>query len=108
MQCPLLHSARAKKLNFWNANIPSGHPDECTIKNDLEPILRLQNLQLQRQRCRRLDRFFKVEENTFALYSKSFFYAARKHTCFQNSLCWLHNRGVVNSYSTGVVTLYRM
>jgi hypothetical protein len=27
------------------------------------PILQLQNLQLQRQRCSRLERFFKVEEN---------------------------------------------
>jgi hypothetical protein len=30
-----------------------------------EPILRLLNLQLQRQRCRRMERFFKVEENFF-------------------------------------------
>jgi hypothetical protein len=30
-----------------------------------EPILRLLNLQLQHQRCCRLQRFFKVEENVF-------------------------------------------
>jgi hypothetical protein len=30
-----------------------------------EPILRLSNLQLQRQRCSRLERFFKVEEHIF-------------------------------------------
>jgi hypothetical protein len=27
-----------------------------------EPILRIQNLQLQRQRCSRLERFFNIEE----------------------------------------------
>jgi hypothetical protein len=31
----------------------------------LEPILRFLNLQLQRQRCSRLERFFKVEDNIF-------------------------------------------
>jgi hypothetical protein len=30
--------------------------------NQLEPILRFFNLQLQRQRCNGLERFFKVEE----------------------------------------------
>jgi hypothetical protein len=33
----------------------------------LEPILRLLNLQLQRQRCSRLERFFKVEQNNFQI-----------------------------------------
>jgi hypothetical protein len=32
---------------------------------DLDPILRLWNLKLQRQRCSRLELFFKVEENIF-------------------------------------------
>jgi hypothetical protein len=32
---------------------------------DREPILRLRNLQLRRQRCSRLDRFLKVEESIF-------------------------------------------
>jgi hypothetical protein len=36
---------------------------DCLKETDLEPILRLLNLQLQR--WRRLERFFKVEENTF-------------------------------------------
>jgi hypothetical protein len=31
----------------------------------LEPILRLLNLQPQRQRCNKLEGFFKVEEHTF-------------------------------------------
>jgi hypothetical protein len=36
------------------------------LKNwPLEPILRLLNLQLQRQRCSRLERFFRVDENIF-------------------------------------------
>jgi hypothetical protein len=35
------------------------------IQGDQEPILRLRNLQLQRQRCSRLERFLKVEENIF-------------------------------------------
>jgi hypothetical protein len=30
-----------------------------------DPLLRLRNLKLQRQRCSRLERFFKVEENCF-------------------------------------------
>jgi hypothetical protein len=32
---------------------------------ELEPILRLFNLQLKRQRCSRLERFFKAEEYIF-------------------------------------------
>jgi hypothetical protein len=30
-----------------------------------EPVLRLRNLQLQRQRCIRLERFFEEEDNIF-------------------------------------------
>jgi hypothetical protein len=53
----------------------------------LEPILRLWNLQLQRQRCSILERFSKyVEENNFV-------FKMRKATC-----------GLVNFYSAGVVT----
>jgi hypothetical protein len=44
----------------------SGHP-ACDIEQDKqEPILRLRNLQLQSQRCSRLGRFLKVEENFFS------------------------------------------
>jgi hypothetical protein len=51
-----------------------------------EPIRRLLNLQLQRQRCIRLERFFKVDEN---------------HLVFQTRLA---RRGVETFYSAGVVT----
>jgi hypothetical protein len=52
----------------------------------MPPILRLQNLQLQHQRCSRIERFTK--------WKKIFLFS--KH----NGLC---TRGVVNYYSAGVV-----
>jgi hypothetical protein len=47
----------------------------------LDPILRLLNLQLQRQSCRRLERFIKGDENIFDF----------------------NTRGVLNFYSAGGV-----
>jgi hypothetical protein len=69
----------------------------------LEPILRLVNLQLQRQRCSRVERFFKVEETMFVF-----------KTSKRTNLTWL-NRTLFNvtwnqsydfliySYNAGVV-----
>jgi hypothetical protein len=62
---------------------------QLRFQNNLEPILRHRNLQLQRQRCRRLGRFFNVK---------------RKYLFFKTR--WA-TRGVAIFYSAGVVTLDR-
>jgi hypothetical protein len=58
----------------------------CPKIINLDLILRLRNLQLQRQRCSRLERFFKVEKNTFVF---------KMHSA---------TRGVINLYIAGIVT----
>jgi hypothetical protein len=55
---------------------------------DQVPILRLLNLQLQRQRCSRLERFFKAGENIFVF----------------ETYYW-PTRGIVNFPSAGILTV---
>jgi hypothetical protein len=53
-----------KSLKSDNSNFLA-EKSYFAVTEILEPILRLWNLQLQRQRCSRLERFMKVEEYIF-------------------------------------------
>jgi hypothetical protein len=60
-----LDSVKSQNLVHFIIVLYETFTNYLQILQYLDPILRVRNLQLQRQCCGRLERFFNVEENIF-------------------------------------------
>jgi hypothetical protein len=67
--------------------------------SEQEPILRLLNLQLQRQHCSRLERFYKVEE---------FFFVFKTHYATYSKRCEFLQRSRCNTQSWSLEPILRL
>jgi hypothetical protein len=76
----LIFSSRALHISFWTIGLVSDHYFMQ------EPILRLFNLQLQRQRCSRLERFLKYCSN-LTTYNIIYNYNASHDLQLQRQRC---------------------